>query len=148
MRIESNDEITNVAEGSLSAPTGSVYSSAVVSASSVLTADGVVPGAYQYGDTAPILSADGIEDAEIVTTISGASGFQVDAGNTVPGGATSAASLPIPASCSGIFVIRGSGNGHNVGLSQYGAKAMAELGYTYEQILHFYYTNVMLNTAL
>lgn len=42
----------------------------------------------------------------------------------------------------GTFVLTGTGSGHNLGMSQYGAKAMAELGYTYEDILHFYYTNV------
>lgn len=41
-----------------------------------------------------------------------------------------------------LFVITGTGNGHNVGMSQYGAKAMAELGYTYVDILNFYYTGV------
>ena len=38
--------------------------------------------------------------------------------------------------------IRGSGSGHNVGRSQWGARAMAEQGYSYRDILHFYYTNV------
>ncbi|MCR4770919.1 MAG: SpoIID/LytB domain-containing protein [Oscillospiraceae bacterium] len=38
------------------------------------------------------------------------------------------------------YVVTGSGWGHNVGMSQYGAKAMAELGYGYEDILDFYYT--------
>ena len=42
----------------------------------------------------------------------------------------------------GIFIITGAGNGHNVGMSQYGAKAMAENGYGYEEILEFYYTDV------
>ena len=41
-----------------------------------------------------------------------------------------------------VFVITGTGNGHNVGMSQYGAKAMAELGYYYDEILMFYYTGV------
>ena len=45
-------------------------------------------------------------------------------------------------SSGGVFTISGTGNGHNVGLSQYGAKAMAEQGYSYEDILHFYYTDV------
>lgn len=40
------------------------------------------------------------------------------------------------------FVITGAGNGHNVGMSQYGAKAMATLGMTYEDILKFYYTGI------
>lgn len=43
---------------------------------------------------------------------------------------------------SGTFVITGTGNGHNVGMSQYGAKAMAEQGYDYEDILNFYYTDI------
>lgn len=46
------------------------------------------------------------------------------------------------ASNNGTFTITGTGNGHNVGMSQYGAKAMAELGYDYIDILEFYYTNV------
>jgi len=37
------------------------------------------------------------------------------------------------------FLISGSGWGHNVGLSQFGAKAMAEQGFTYEEILDFYF---------
>lgn len=40
------------------------------------------------------------------------------------------------------ITITGSGSGHNVGMSQYGAKAMAELGYTYEDILYFYYADI------
>ncbi len=37
------------------------------------------------------------------------------------------------------FVFIGHGFGHGVGLSQYGAKAMAEKGYDYKQILKFYF---------
>lgn len=40
------------------------------------------------------------------------------------------------------FVITGTGNGHNVGMSQWGAYAMADLGYDYQDILQFYYTGV------
>ena len=40
------------------------------------------------------------------------------------------------------YLIAGSGWGHNVGMSQYGAKAMAELGFTYDEILKFYFTGV------
>ena len=42
----------------------------------------------------------------------------------------------------GTFTITGTGRGHNVGMSQYGAKAMAEDGYDYEEILKFYYTDI------
>lgn len=40
------------------------------------------------------------------------------------------------------FTILGKGSGHNVGMSQYGALAMAKAGMTSDDILHFYYTNV------
>ena len=43
---------------------------------------------------------------------------------------------------SGSFTIVGVGNGHNVGMSQYGARAMAEDGYDYDEILEFYYTDI------
>ena len=43
---------------------------------------------------------------------------------------------------SGNFTIHGIGNGHNVGMSQYGARAMAEEGYDYDEILEFYYTDI------
>jgi hypothetical protein len=40
------------------------------------------------------------------------------------------------------LIFYGQGSGHGVGLSQYGAKAMALGGATYRQILHRYYTGV------
>ena len=40
------------------------------------------------------------------------------------------------------LIIEGSGYGHGVGMSQYGAKKMAEYGYSFEEILKFYYTGV------
>ena len=38
--------------------------------------------------------------------------------------------------------IEGRGWGHGVGMSQWGAKAMAENGYNYKEILLHYYNNV------
>lgn len=40
------------------------------------------------------------------------------------------------------FTIMGSGWGHNVGMSQWGAYAMANMGYTYDEILKFYFTGI------
>ncbi|SCZ07361.1 SpoIID/LytB domain-containing protein [Alkaliphilus peptidifermentans] len=40
------------------------------------------------------------------------------------------------------FVFEGRGYGHGLGMSQYGAKRMAEMNYTYEEILTFYYTDI------
>jgi len=39
-------------------------------------------------------------------------------------------------------VFTGSGIGHGVGMSQYGAKGMAENGFDYKQILEYYYTGI------
>jgi len=47
-----------------------------------------------------------------------------------------------PAAGSGTYVFSGRGRGHNVGMSQYGAKAMAEQGYRAEDIIKFYFTGV------
>ena len=46
-----------------------------------------------------------------------------------------------PTSRGGI-TITGTGNGHNVGMSQYGARAMAEQGHDYIDILEFYFTGI------
>lgn len=43
---------------------------------------------------------------------------------------------------SGSLVFEGRGNGHGCGLSQYGAKGMAEAGYDYVQILEHYFTGI------
>ena len=40
----------------------------------------------------------------------------------------------------------GGGWGHGVGMSQYGARGMANLGYTYRQILTHFYTNTVIGT--
>lgn len=42
----------------------------------------------------------------------------------------------------GSVTLVGRGWGHNIGMSQFGAKAMADQGYTYQQILQFYYTGI------
>lgn len=40
------------------------------------------------------------------------------------------------------YTFTGSGWGHSVGMSQWGAYAMAQQGFTYEEILKFYYTGI------
>ena len=40
------------------------------------------------------------------------------------------------------FVFNGTGRGHNLGMSQWGAYAMAKEGFTYDQILKFYFTGI------
>ncbi len=38
------------------------------------------------------------------------------------------------------FIFAGMGYGHGVGMSQYGAKGMAEAGFTYKEIIEYYFT--------
>ena len=42
------------------------------------------------------------------------------------------------------YKINGGGYGHGVGMSQWGARGMAENGYTYDQILKHYFTGIVL----
>lgn len=42
----------------------------------------------------------------------------------------------------GKIVLRGGGFGHGIGMSQYGAKGMGEQGYSYKDIIGYYYENV------
>ena len=53
------------------------------------------------------------------------------------------------ATTAGSFTVKGGGWGHNVGLSQYGAYAMAKThGYNYRQILRFYFTGVSISKGV
>ncbi|GMR04445.1 MAG: SpoIID/LytB domain-containing protein [Thermodesulfobacteriota bacterium] len=43
-----------------------------------------------------------------------------------------------------VFIFKGRGSGHGVGLSQWGARGMAENGYSYREILDYYYPGTVL----
>lgn len=45
------------------------------------------------------------------------------------------------------YQVNGTGSGHNVGMSQWGANAMAKQGFTYDEILKFYFTGVEIKYA-
>lgn len=45
-----------------------------------------------------------------------------------------------------VYVVEGAGNGHQLGMSQYGAYAMAEEGFDYDEIIEFYYPGVEVDT--
>lgn len=47
-----------------------------------------------------------------------------------------------PATNTDGWTLSGSGYGHNIGMSQWGAYAMGKLGHTYDEILKFYYTGI------
>ena len=54
--------------------------------------------------------------------------------------------LFVPVAQDGVVRFEGRGWGHGVGLSQFGAKGMADRGYTYPQILDHYYPGTALTT--
>lgn len=45
------------------------------------------------------------------------------------------------------YTFTGTGWGHNVGMSQYGAKAMAQQGFTYDEILKYYFTGITISES-
>ena len=102
-------------------------------------------GGLSVNGTALLSSLDGasvISGGGTTGTLRGNSAAAITSSGTV----TVAAEIRQPtgggASNNGNFVITGTGNGHNVGMSQYGAKAMAEQGYAFREILNFYYTDI------
>lgn len=56
--------------------------------------------------------------------------------------------LIVKTNTSNDFVITGTGNGHGIGMSQYGAMGMAKAGYTYDEILKHYFTGVKVEEAV
>lgn len=50
---------------------------------------------------------------------------------------------PMISGRSGVFILAGAGWGHGAGMSQAGAKGMANAGFTYREILQHYYTNTV-----
>ena len=63
-------------------------------------------------------------------------------GQSSGGSGGSVGSLSSTTGSNGTFTFSGTGWGHNVGMSQWGAYAMAQQGYTYLDILQFYYTGI------
>lgn len=83
-------------------------------------------------DSVTVLTASG------KTTVSSPATVVTGSGTSTMG---SAASSGTASSGTG-WVISGGGYGHNVGMSQWGAYAMAKQGMSYQDILKFYYTGV------
>lgn len=93
-------------------------------------------GKYYVDGTSDTLSsvigAYAIDGSGSIAQVTGAAGPYV-----ITGAGTEAL-----ASMGNTFTVTGSGWGHNVGMSQWGAYAMANQGYTYDQILKFYFTGI------
>ena len=84
-----------------------------LSGSYIISGDGSVS---TYSGDAYVITASGIEALE------GGTGSSADISKGI--------------------LIEGTGNGHNVGMSQWGANAMAKQGYDFADILEFYFTGI------
>ena len=78
------------------------------------------------------------ENAYVIT----GSGATQPIGQGTGGGSGGLGTLSSTTGNNGVFTFIGKGWGHNVGMSQWGAYAMAQQGYTYLNILQFYYTGI------
>lgn len=89
----------------------------------------VISGSGSVGQTNrdDLYAISGTGTTEAIT--SGGSGSSVTQGNVVHVTGNS-------------YVFEGSGNGHQIGMSQWGAYAMAKRGFTYDDIITFYFPGV------
>lgn len=96
-------------------------------------------------NSASVISGSGISSVNLSgAMVLSASGISKAPDNLYVSGA-GASTVLMAASSSGediSFVFDGRGNGHGVGLSQYGAYGMAKAGFTYTDIIKFYFTGV------
>jgi len=90
--------------------------------------------ALDFSKGVPVIDGSGN-----ITTVTG--GYLITADGVREIG-TPAVNPPVTGGENAVFTFTGTGWGHNVGLSQWGAYSMAQLGYTYQEILEFYYTGV------
>ncbi len=74
----------------------------------------------------------------LINTAKDYSGDDNNSNNSANNGSNTTGSVTNPTS----YTFNGSGWGHSVGMSQWGAYAMANQGFTYEQILKFYFTGI------
>ncbi len=103
---------------------------------------GETAGYYVNGASSKLNSLNGIHmisGSGAVSAYSGGDPYVITSSGEA---ALSAASGSAGTASADSFVVSGTGYGHNVGMSQYGAYAMAKKGLSYKDILNFYYTNV------
>lgn len=92
-----------------------------------------------------IVSSSGINEIENIGEISIYNGKQYKNINIEPAKGPDKEEVREPREDTGppdVFTFEGRGYGHGLGMSQYGARKMAELGYKYDEILTHYYRGV------
>ncbi|EGW40398.1 SpoIID/LytB domain-containing protein [Desulfosporosinus sp. OT] len=82
--------------------------------------------------------------AEAASLVSGTSSAQKEQGPLLTKVLSSSLGTSATSQPFGVFIFEGQGWGHGVGMSQWGAYHMAQIGYTYKEILSFYYNNTLI----
>lgn len=75
----------------------------------------------------------------IITGTGSVAGLEAGAADSAAGGRTSVPTGTVVTVAGDRFVVEGAGNGHQLGMSQYGAYAMAQEGFGYDEIVAFYF---------
>ncbi len=110
------------------------------SSTGATTSSGSAFSVYDGNTTTSMSSVTAIT-ATGQTTVSAPAAILTDSGQQTIA-STGNAGASTTTTVAGGWTITGSGYGHNIGMSQWGAYAMGRLGYTYDEILKFYYTGI------
>jgi stage II sporulation protein D len=92
----------------------------------ILNGDGSQRNIPEQGNALQVIGSDGVARA-----YTGENVYVMDGNGNLRAGTTSPK-----------FIFSGKGYGHGLGLSQWGAKGLADQGYDYQYILQYYYKNV------
>ncbi len=97
-------------------------------------------GTGTLGQTVSVLSADGVTSRDLagMTALGSGGNKTVFTGGTA---AITGTTVTFDDN-SDVLIINGKGYGHGVGMSQQGAQQMGKLGFTYKEILEYYYTGI------
>ncbi|MEG0824771.1 MAG: SpoIID/LytB domain-containing protein [Oscillospiraceae bacterium] len=97
----------------------------------------IAQSSYSVNGTGSITTTEGVYAIDGSGNVSPMSGvaYVITAEGTAP-------LVPAGQSQAGTYTITGNGWGHHVGMSQWGAYAMAQLGLNYMDILNFYFTGI------
>ena len=98
-------------------------------------------GTGTLGQSVSVLSAGGVTVKSLDGMTALGSGGTTSVLSTASSG-TSGGTMVMFDDDSDVLIINGKGYGHGVGMSQQGAQQMANLGFTYRQILQYYYTGI------
>lgn len=94
------------------------------------------------GSAVAIENANGLTSAQSTVVVESASGTQTLSSSGVT--SQTADGITTISASGNMYVFNGKGWGHGIGMSQWGAKKMAETGFNYEDILTHYFQNTYL----